>query len=324
MVTRRRLLLSGIALLAASRLGAQPRSFRVAYLSSNPPSDTSAADAAFRGRLRELGYVEGRNLMIDARYAEGDFSRLPRLAAELAGIKPDVLFAYGTPAALAAKEATRTVPIVFGGVNDPLSVGLVANMRSPGGNVTGVMTNNTELSGKRVSLLKEAVPGVVRVAALANPGFKPTSGMLAQIAEVASPLGLRLQILEARTADEIAVAFDRLPALKPDALLVLPDPWFLSQRSRIVELTLSHRIPAMFHLRQYVETGGLIAYGPTYIESFQQGAVLVDKILRGAKPPQLPVEQPWRYEVAINLKTARTLGITIPQSVLPRADLVIS
>jgi putative ABC transport system substrate-binding protein len=296
---------------------------RIGYLSSNPASDTELALAAFRRRLRELGYAEGGNLVIDARYAEGQFAELPKLATDLVRIKVDVLFVYGTPASLAARNATKAIPIVFAGVNDPLAVGLVTNLRKPGGNVTGVTTNNSELSAKRLSLLKEAIPTASRVAVLANPDFKPTGAMLDQMRIASEPLGVELHVLEARTTPEVATAFARISSLKPHALVVMPDPWFLSQRARIVELAMGQRIPTIFHLRQYLDVGGFMAYGASYAESFHQGAGLVDKILRGEKPGDLPVEQPWRYEVGVNLKAAKALGITVPQSLLLRADVVI-
>ena len=313
------------ALLAAppAAWAQQARKVRVGYLSSNPPSDTQAAIDAFRMRLRQMGYIEGQTLFMEYRYAQGRFDQLPGLAAELVALKVDVILAYGTPAALAAKNATKVIPIVFGGVNDPLSVSLIADLRQPGGNVTGVTTNNTELSAKRLSLLKEAIPSVSRVAVLANPDFKPTSNMLAQMRLASQPLAVQLHVLEARKPEEISAAFARMSAVRADALVVLPDPWFLSQRTRIAELAMSTRIPAIYHLRQYLEVGGLMAYGPTYVESFQQSAGLVDRIVKGARPADLPVEQPWRYEVAINLKTAKALGLTMPQSVLLRADVVI-
>jgi putative ABC transport system substrate-binding protein len=322
---RRYFLIATAAVLAAplAARAQAPKKVRVGYLSSNPPSDTQAALDGFLGRLRELGYVEGQTLAMEYRYAQGRFDQLPELAAELVRLGVDVIFVYGTPGALAAKKATQTVPIVFGGVNDPLTVGLVTSLRQPGGNVTGVTTNNSELSAKRLSLLKEALPAVSRVAVLANPEFKPTAAMVAQTQLVSQSLAVRLHVLEARTPQEIQAAFAHMASLKADAVVVMPDPWLLSQRTRIVELAMRGRIPAMYHLRQYLEVGGLMAYGPTYIESFQQGAVLVDKIVRGASPANLPVEQPWRYEVGVNLKTARALGVTISQSVMLQADLVI-
>jgi putative ABC transport system substrate-binding protein len=262
-------------------------------------------------------------LVIDYRYADGRFEKLPELAAELMRLRVDVIFVYGTPASLVAKNSTMTIPIVFAGVNDPLTIGLVRSLRQPGGNVTGVTTNNSELSAKRLSLVKEAVPTASRVAVLENPDFKPSSNMLRQMEVAARPLGLQLQVVEARTAQELTTAFTTLTAVRPDALVVLPDPWLLSQRRRVVEPVTNSRIPAMYHLRQYLEVGGLMAYGPSYTESFQQGAVLVDRILKGSAPKDLPVEQPWRFELVINLKTAKALGLTIPPSLLARADQVI-
>jgi putative ABC transport system substrate-binding protein len=303
---------------------AQPaKNVRLGYLSSNPPSDTEAAMDAFRKRLRDFGYIEGQNLVIDSRYAEGRFEKLPELAAEFARLRVDVIFVYGTPASLAVRNSTLAIPVVFAGVNDPLTIGLVQSLRQPGGNVTGVTTNNSELSAKRLSLLKQAVPTASRVAVLANPDFKPSSSMLSQMQLAAQPLGLHLHVVEARKADELPAAFSRITAVKPDALVVLPDPWLLSQRRRVVELVTNARVPAMYHLRQYLEVGGLMAYGPSYTESFRQGAVLVDKILKGTAPRDLPVEQPWTFEFIVNLKAARALGLTVPPSVLLRADEVI-
>jgi putative tryptophan/tyrosine transport system substrate-binding protein len=320
---RRQFLATAVVVLPFNVQAQPPNKVRIGYLSSNPASDTELAVKAFRGRLHELGYVENRNLEIVSRYADGKFGDLPRLAAELVRLNVDAMFVYGTPASLAAKEATRSIPIVFGGVNDPLSVGLVSNLRKPGGNVTGVTTNNSELSAKRLSLLKEAVPSASRIAVLANPDFKPTAAMVSQMRAASLPLAVELLVLEARTPPEISAAFARLPSLKPDALVVMPDPWLLSQRSRIVELAMNQRVPAMFHLRQYLDVGGFIAYGASYAESFQQGAGMVDKILRGARAGNLPIEQPWRYEVAVNLKAAKALGVKVPQSLLLRADVVI-
>jgi len=321
--TRRRFILAtGAALAAPATVFGQPKKIRLGYLSSNPPSDTEQAFHAFRSRMRELGYSDG-NMTIESRHADGRFADLPALADELVALKPDVLFVYGTPASLAAKDATRVIPIVFAGVNDPLAVGLVRDLRRPEGNVTGVTTNNTELSAKRLSLLKEAVPHATRVAVLANPDFKPTAAMVAQMRSVSQPLAVQLTVMEARNVGEIATVFKRLLSLKPDALVVMPDPWLLSQRASIVEQAMSQRVPTMFHLRQYLDVGGFIAYGASYAESFRQGAVLVDKILRGASPGSLPVEQPWSYEVSVNLKAAKLLGLAVPQSLLLRADVVI-
>ena len=299
------------------------KNVRLGYLSSNPPSDTEAALDAFRTRFRDLGYVEGQNLVIHYRYAEGTFEKLPQLAGELARLRVDVMLVYGTPAALAAKNSTTEIPIVFAGVNDPLIVGLVRSLRQPGGNVTGVTTNNSELSAKRLSLLKETVPTASRVAVLANPDFKPSSTMLGEMQLAARPLGVQLHVVEVRQAEDLSAAFTRITAARPGAIVVLPDPWLLSQRARVVELVTKSRLPAIYHLRQYLEVGGLMAYGPSYSESFRQAAVLADRILKGATPTDLPVEQPWRFELVVNLKAAKSLGLTVPPSVLLMADQLI-
>jgi putative ABC transport system substrate-binding protein len=317
-------LLALLLLALAPTAGAQPsRKVRIGYLSGNPSSDTRDALAGFITKLRELGYVEGNNLLIDVRYADGRYDRLPDLAADLVRLKVDVIFSYGTPGSLAAKNTTNTIPIVFGGVADPLGVGLVATVTRPGANVTGVMSNNPELGAKRLSLLKEAIPGLSRVAVLANPDFKPTASMVTETKLGARSLGVEVQVVEARTPQEIANAFGVISTAKVNALAVLVDPMFIAERQRIAELAMKNRIPAIYHLRQFVEAGGLISYGVDYVEAFQQSAVLVDKILKGAKPADLPVEQPWRFALVINLKTASALGLTIPSSLLLRADQII-
>jgi ABC-type uncharacterized transport system substrate-binding protein len=300
-----------------------PNNVRIGYLSGNPPSDTQEAVDAFRAKLRGLGYVEGQNLLFESRYAEGRYDRLPLLAADLVRLKVDAIFTFTTPAAQAAKNATGAVPIVFAGVSDPLIVGLVTSFARPGGNVTGVTLNNPELSAKRLSLLKEAVPAMSRVAVLANPNFKPSSSMVAETRLAARTLGVDVQVLEVREPLEFEKAFGTMTAAKADALVVVPDPMFVAQRQRIAQLAARSRIPAIYHLRQFVQAGGLIFYGADYVEAFQQAAVLVDKILKGAKPTDLPVEQPWRFALGVNLKTAKALGLTIPPSLLGRADQVI-
>jgi putative tryptophan/tyrosine transport system substrate-binding protein len=296
---------------------------RIGYLSFNPQADTQDAIDAFRARLRELGYVEGQNLLIEYRYGDGKYEKLPQLAADLVRLQMHVIFAYGTPGARAAKNATNNIPIVFGVVSDPLAAGLVASLTRPGGNVTGVTPNNPDLSAKRVSLLKEAVPPASRVGVLENPDFAATSHMLAETRLGAQSLGVELQILEVRKPVELPKAFHAMTSAKVKGVIVLADPMFIAQRRKIVELALSHRLPAIYHLRNFVESGGLISYGAEYPEMFRQSAELVDKILKGAKPGDLPVEQPWRYTLAINLRTAKALGLTIPQTLLLRADQVI-
>ncbi len=325
MINRRLTVVVILALLAASLAAeAQPsKKVRIGYLSGNPPSDTKDAFDAFQTKLHALGYIEGQNLLFEARYADGRYERLPQLAADLVRLKVDVIFAYGTPGSLAAKNATRVIPIVFAPVSDPVLAGLVATLTRPGGNVTGVTLNNPELSAKRVSLLKEAVPAASRVVVLANPDFAPSPSLVAETRRGARVLGMQIQVLDIRQPQELAKAFGTMAAGKTHAVVILPDPMFIAERRRIVELAATSRISAMYHLRQFVEAGGLMSYGADYVEAFQQGALLVDKILKGAKPADLPVEQPWRFPLVINLKTAKALGLTIPQPLLLRADQVV-
>jgi ABC-type uncharacterized transport system substrate-binding protein len=318
-------LIVGIAIVATPLASDAQRSkqVRIGYLSGNPASDTQEAIDAFRARLRELGYREGQDLLIEYRYADGKHERLPQLAAELVRLKVDVIFTFGTPGARAAKSATSAIPIVFGVVSDPLAAKLVASLTRPGGNVTGVTPNNSELSAKRVSLLKEALPTAARMSVLANPSFDATPHMLNETKLGAQSLGVELRVLEAREPRDLTKAFAAMTEAKSNGVIVLADPMFIAQRQKIVDLAMSRRIPAMYHLRHFVDAGGLISYGAEYTEMFRQSAVLVDKVLNGAKPADLPVEQPWKYALAINLKTAQALGLTIPQSLLIRADNVI-
>jgi putative tryptophan/tyrosine transport system substrate-binding protein len=322
----RRAFVTGVGSMLAAPLAAeaqQARKVRVGFLSGNPRSDTQSAIDAFRARLHELGYVEEQNLVIEYRYADGKYERLPQLATELVRLKVDAIFAFSTPGARAAKNATGSIPIVFGVVSDPISAGLVTTLTRPGANVTGVTPDNPELSAKRVSLLKEAVPAATHMAVLMNPNFPATPSMVAETSRAARTLGVDLQVLEARRPAELARAFEAMARANTKGLVVLPDPMFIAEAHRIAELAMTRRLPAMFHLRGFVETGGLISYGAEYTEMFQQSAVLVDKVLKGVKPADLPVEHPLRYALVINLKTAKALGLTIPPSLLLRADQVI-
>jgi len=327
MIVRRGFLIGALALgiwSAPLSADAQPvAKVRIGYLSGNPEADTHDAVAALQAKLRDLGYRDGQNLAMDFRYADGKYERLPQLAAELIRLKVNVILAYGTPAARAAKQATASVPIVFGVVSDPLAAGLVASLPRPGGNVTGVTANNPELSAKRVGLLKEVAPGAVRMTVLANPDFQPTASMLAETRHAAQSLGVDLHVLEARAPADLARDFDAMTHAGAQGVIVLADPMFIAQRRQIAELALRGRLPSMYHLRQFVEAGGLLSYGADYSDLFQQSAVLLDKILKGAKPADLPVEQPWRYALVVNLKTAKALGLTVPPSVLIRADDVL-
>jgi putative ABC transport system substrate-binding protein len=329
----RRAFLGGLAgSLLAAPLAAQAQQaakvYRIGILGNVPLTDPGGARLweVFIQGLRDLGYVEDRNLMIEYRSAEGKPERLPALAAELVGLKVDVIVAPNTPAALAAKQATRILPIVFIGAGDPVTSGLVTSLARPGGNVTGLSVLSTELVGKWLELLQQAVPGVGRVAALWQPGAmdERTDRDMFKGAEVAArALGVRLQFVEARGPADFERAFSDMIRANADALTVRPAPMFISERRRLVDLAAKNRLPAVYAWREFVDAGGLMAYGPTGADLYQRAATYVDKILRGAKPADLPVEQPTKFELSINLKTAKALGLTIPQSVLGRADHVV-
>ena len=297
---------------------------RIGYLALNPAANPHLHEA-FRQGLRDLGYVEGHNVVIESRDAEGKLERLPALAAELVALKVDVLVAQPTVSALAAKQATGTIPIVFP-VAEPVTSGLVTSLARPGGNVTGLSVLAPEMAGKSLELLKQAIPGVSRVAGLWQPGALPerTTKDMRKEAEVAArALGVRLQFVEARGPDDFDRAFSEMTRARPGALTVLGGSMLFSERRRLVDLVAKNRLPAMYPWREGVEAGGLMAYGPDLADLFRRAATYVDKILKGAKPGDLPVEQPTKFELVINLKTAKALGLTIPQSLLQRADQVI-
>jgi ABC-type uncharacterized transport system substrate-binding protein len=281
---------------------------------------------AFRQGLRDLGYVEGRNVVIEYRDAEGKPERLPALAAELVALKVDVILAAGETHALAAKQATKTIPIVFAVAADPVASGLVTSLARPGGNVTGLSVLAPELVGKCLEQLKQAVPGVSRVAVLWQPGGhgERTDKDMRKEAEVAArALGVRLQLVEARGPADLDRAFSDMTKARAGALTVLPSAMLFTERRRLADLAARNRLPAVYPAREYVDAGGLMAYGANVADLFRRAATYVDKILKGAKPPDLPVEQPTKFELVINLKTAKALGLTIPQSLLQRADEVI-
>jgi len=299
---------------------------RIGYLSPGLAFNRHLRDAFLQG-LRELGYVEGRNLAIEYRDAEGKLERIPALAAELVALKVDLIFVGGgTRVTLAAMQATKTIPIVLTGIGDPVESGLVASLARPGGNATGLSSLGPELIGKRLELLKQAVPGVDRVAVLWLPGALAgrTDKDMVTAAEVAArALGVRLQFVEARGPDEFAKAFSEMSSAHASALTVLPSNRFLREHRRIVELASENRLPAVYTSREFVDAGGLMSYGANEPDLFRRAATYVDKILKGAKPGDLPVEQATKFELVINLKAANALGFTIPQSVLAHADEVI-
>ena len=299
---------------------------RIGFLAFNLATKTHLPEA-FRQGLRDLGYVEGRNVVFEYRDAEGKAERLPALAAELVALKVDVIVAGGRPQVLAAKQATRTLPIVFTGVGGPVSMGLVTSLARPGGNVTGLtLTTGPELVGKWLELLKQAVTGVSRVAVLWQPGAfdERTEKDILKAAEVATrALGVRPQFVEARGPDDFDRAFSEMTRARAGALTVLPTAMFFNERRRLVDLAAKNRLPAVYASREFVDAGGLMSYGANFADLHRRAATYVDKILKGAKPGDLPVEQPTKFELVINLKTAKALGLTIPQSVLARADEVI-
>ena len=281
---------------------------------------------AFVQGLRDLGYVEGRNVVIEYRSAEGKLEQLPALATELVGLRVDVIVAQSTVAALAAKHATRDIPIVFGAVSDPVATGLVATFARPGGNVTGSSFFAPELVGKSMELLKQVVPGVTRVAVLWQPpAFAEAQGKaLLTVAEAAAQtLRVRLQVVEAGGPDDFDRAFSEMTRGRAEALAVLTSATFPMGRRHLLDLAAKSRRPVIYPFREDVEAGGLMSYGPNVSDLFRRAATYVDKILKGAKPADLPVEQPTKFELVINLKTAKALGLTIPPSLLARADQVI-
>jgi putative ABC transport system substrate-binding protein len=297
---------------------------RIGLLLANSPSSANAARRieAFRQGLRDLGYIEGQNLIIEYRYAEGKVDRLADLAAELVGLKVDAIFAQSTASVQAAKKATTTVPIVSVS-GDPVGLGLVASLARPGGNVTGLTNFTSELAGKRLEFLKEAVSRVSRVAVLWNPDGL-SSALRMRETEIAAPsLGIKLQPVAVREVNDFEHAFAALKKERADALFPLRSPLISNQVKRIVELAAKNRVPGMYDASEFPEAGGLMSYGTMLPDLDRRAAVYVDKILKGAKPAELPVEQPMKFELVINLKTAKQIGLTIPPEVLARATKLI-
>jgi ABC-type uncharacterized transport system substrate-binding protein len=316
----------GGSILAAPLVTEGQEAARVARIGMLADATSPHLREAFRQGLRELGYIEGRNLVIEYRDAEGKPEQLPALAAELVALKVDVIVAGNTLQTLAAKQASRTIPIVFSFALDPVTDGLVTSLARPGGNVTGLSFLAPELVGKRLELLKLAVPRVSRVAVLWQPGAqakRTEQGLQTEARVAARALGVPLQFVEARGPDDFDRAFSDMTRARADALTVLGSAMLFNQRRRLVDLAAKNRLPAAYGLREYVDAGGLMAYGPNGPDMFRRAAIYVDKILKGATPGDLPVEQPTKFELVISLKTAKALGLTIPPSVLGRADQVI-
>jgi putative ABC transport system substrate-binding protein len=296
----------------------------IGFLSSASPGASAPNVAALRQGLSETGYVEGQNLAIEYRWAEFQYDRLPALAADLVARKVEVIATNVDPrAAWAAKSATATIPIVFSAISDPVSLDLVPSLAQPGGNVTGVSPMNTELMAKRLELLSELVPQARVIALLVNPNGASAERRIGDVQEAARAKGVQLPILKASTEGEIDTAFDSLVQLQAGALVVDPDVFFVNRREQIMALAARHAVPAIYAWREATAAGGLISYGASAPSVYYQGGILVGKILKGAKPADLPVAQPTRFELVINLKTAKELGLTVPPSILSRVDQVI-
>jgi putative ABC transport system substrate-binding protein len=326
MMDDRRRFLTGLGLLLASPgvAYAQPTGKvpRVGYLFYGSPGPSREIDA-FRQGMRELGYIEGQSIAVEYRFASGQVERYPGLAADLVRLKVDVIVAPATPQALAAKQATSSIPIVFVLVADAVGAGLITNFARPGGNITGLTSSSAELGGKRLELLKQMVPRASRVAVLYNPTDRSNVLILKQLQESAPTLGLILQPREVREPREFEGAFVAMTRERAHAMFGTPGALTFEHRKVLVDLAAKHRIPAMWGHRSFVDAGGLMSYAVNLYDQNRQAAVFVDKILKGAKPADLPVEQPTKFELVINLKIAKALGLTIPQTLLLRADQVI-
>ena len=297
--------------------------WRIGFLSGGPRPADGAPPAALRQALEELGYVDGKNVAYTGRWAEAKIERLPGLAAELVRLEVDLLLTGGGPAAQGAKEATSIIPIVFIAPGDALGTGLVTSLARPGGNLTGISDPATELSTKRLGLLKEAVPSATRVAVMWNAGDRAMTLRYGEVERAARVLHVTVQPLGVREPEDIDEALSTMSREPPDALFLVSDALTNINRKRILDFAGTHHIPAMYEFSYYVRDGGLMSYGPTMDDMFQRAAIYVDKILKGAKPGELSVEQPTRYYLLVNLQTAKTLDLTLPQPLLLRADEVI-
>ena len=330
-MARRRLLLAvvmltvclgplGLASAADAQQSASPRRIGVLLVISSPESIEAQA---FRQGLREAGYAEGRHVVIEWRSANGDYARIPELAGDLVQREVDVIVVQTTPAAHAVKRATSSIPIVMAFAGDPVGSGLVASLARPGGNITGLSTMATELSAKRLQLLKEAMPRVARVAVLWNPDTPTYARAIEDLKTVAPSLSIELSFIRVRRADEIGPALSAVSRAHAEALYIIPDGFFFTHRMTLLKLASKARLPVIYGERHFADAGALMSYGPNVADLFRRSAEYVDKILKGAKPGDLPIEQPNTFELVVNLKTAKALGITIPESILLRADEVI-
>jgi putative tryptophan/tyrosine transport system substrate-binding protein len=294
----------------------------IGWLVASTPSATSQWTVAFAQRLRELGWIEGRNVVVEYRWAEGRPERMAEIAAEFVRLKVDIIVTGGTPAVIAAKQATSVIPIIFAAAGDPIGNNLVISLARPGGNLTGLSTQHTDTATKRLELLREVLPNLRRLAIMANVGSPDAVLETTEVQAAALTLGIDLIAIEIRRADDIAPAIEALKD-RADALFVCPEPLAFTNRIRINTLALGARLPTMHGFREHVEAGGLISYGPNMPSLFRRSAELVDKVLRGTKPADIPVEQPTRFDLVVNMITAKALGLTIPETFLVRADEII-
>jgi putative ABC transport system substrate-binding protein len=296
---------------------------RIGFLGNSTATMEANLIGPLRDGLRELGYEEGRNVIIEFRWADGKYDQFPALVAELLAAKVDVIITAGTPATLAIKKATSTVPLVYIAVGDPVGTGVVPNLGRPGGNITGLSSIAPDLEGKRLELLREVVPKLSHVAFFLNPANAFHTASMRQARVAAQSLGIKLQPMEVNKSEQLDGAFASIVKEKPDALLILADRVFLHNRKRMMEFAIQQRLPSVNAYRELVEAGGLISYGPSYEDMHRRAAVYVDKILKGTKPADLPIEQPTKFTLLINLKTAKTLGLTVPPTLVARADELI-
>ena len=328
MIDRRAFILAttGGLLAAPIAVGAQQagRVYRIVYLGNSSPTLEADLVDAFRQGLRNLNYLEGQNIVIEYRWAEGRNDRFPALVAEAVRLKADVILTSGTPATLAAKEGTRTIPIVIAAMGDPIGAGVVPSLARPGGNITGLASMSPEIDGKRLELLKELAPGVARIAVLWNPTNPGNAARLHNIQHAATILRLTLEpVVGAADSQALEQGFQAIVAARAQALVVEPDRGLLAHRVQIVAFTARRRLPTLYPYREFVQAGGLVSYAPSYPAMFRRAATYVDKILRGVKPSDLPIEQPTTFELVINSKTAQAQNLAIPSSLLQRADQVI-